>query len=188
MEALDRSSITAPNLTKPQKVLMQINKYVHPCERLPQFVKKEDLEAFAEDYSKKENERIKSHLQAFDELVTHTLCGTQDGSLSRIKRYQRDYLPETGCDTDLEERLSYVMFVDDLRDIRSLVTNFLHETLSGQLTAEKKFAKEREFFSEQVSNVKKANEELQATIDQLTKDLEYEKNYNLQLFVDEQVT
>ena len=56
--------------------------------------------------------------------------------------------------------MSYVMFIDDLKDIRNLVINFLLDTLSGQLTAEKKFAKEREFFSEQVSNVKKANEQL----------------------------
>lgn len=80
------------------------------------------------------------------------------------------------------------MFVDDLKDLRKMLISFLHDTLSGQLTAEKKFAKEREFFSEQVSNVKKANEDLQKKIDQLTKDLEYEKGYNLQLFVDEQVT
>ena len=80
------------------------------------------------------------------------------------------------------------MFVDDLKDIRNLVIQFLLDTLSGQLTAEKKFAKEREFFSEQVSNVKQANADLKKTIEQLTKDLKYEKNYNLQLFVDEQVT
>ena len=57
------------------------------------------------------------------------------------------------------------MFIDDLKDIRKLVITFLLDTLSGQLTAEKKFAKEREFFSEQVSNIKKANEDLQKTID-----------------------
>lgn len=92
---------------------------------------------------------------AFDELLTKTLCGSQDGEVSRIKRYQQSYLPEKGgCDQDMEEQLSYVMFVDDLKDIRNLVIQFLLDTLSGQLTAEKKFAKEREFFSEQVSNVK----------------------------------
>jgi len=58
---------------------MQINKYVHPCERLPHFVRQDDLNLFAEDYDKKENERIKEHLVAFDDLVTKTLCGTQDG-------------------------------------------------------------------------------------------------------------
>ena len=77
------------------------------------------------------------------------------------------------------------MFIDDLKDIRKLVITFLLDTLSGQLTAEKKFAKEREFFSEQLSQIKQANADLQVTIDQLTKDLNYEKNYNLQLFVDE---
>ena len=80
------------------------------------------------------------------------------------------------------------MFIDDIKAIRNLVVTFLHDTLSGQLTAEQKFAKEREFFSQQVNNVKLANEELQRTIDRLNLDLETEKNYNLKLFVDEQVT
>jgi len=61
---------------------------VHPCERLPHFVKPDDLEKFAEDYTKKENERIKDHIMSFDELITQTLCGSQDGNASRIKRYQ----------------------------------------------------------------------------------------------------
>ena len=52
------------------------------------------------------------------------------------------------------------MFIDDIKGMRDLVKTFLHDTLSGQLTAEKKFAKEREFFSEQVNNVKAMNEEL----------------------------
>ena len=188
-ESQQRSSqMTGPYVANPQKVLMQINKYVHPCERLPHFVKQEDLATFALDYDKRENERIKAHLVAFDEMVTQTLCGSQDGSKSRIKRYQSDYLPTKGCDHDMEEQLSYVMFIDDIKDLRNMVISFLLDTLSGQLTAEKKFAKEREFFSQQVSNVKQANGELQEKIDQLTKDLSYEKNYNLQLFVDEQVT
>ena len=61
--------------------------------------------------------------------------------------------------------LSYAMFIDDVKAIRSLLMTFLHDTLSGQLTAEKKFAKEREFFSDQVSNVKAKNAELQARIE-----------------------
>ena len=64
------SGVTSPSLANPQKVLMQINKFVHPCERLPSFVSKEDLDFFAEDYKKKENEPIKDHLKAFDELIT----------------------------------------------------------------------------------------------------------------------
>lgn len=105
---------------------------MHPCERLPQYVREEDLEVFQADYSKKENERIKDHLMAFDELLTKTLCGSQDGEVSRIKRYQQSYLPEKGgCDQDMEEQLSYVMFIDDLKDIRSMVIQFLLDTLSG---------------------------------------------------------
>ena len=63
-------NLTSRMVAQPQKVLMQINKYVHPCERLPHFVKAEDLAEFALEYEKKENERIKEHLQTFDELIT----------------------------------------------------------------------------------------------------------------------
>ena len=56
-------------------------------------------------------------------------------------------MPAEGCDEDMEEKLAYAMFIDDIKAIRNLVVTFLHDTLSGQLTAEKKFAKEREFFS-----------------------------------------
>ena len=80
------------------------------------------------------------------------------------------------------------MFVDDMSDIRAHVIKFLHETLSGQLTSEKKFANEREFFSDQVALGKLKIEELNTKISKLEKELEHEKNYNLQLFVDEQVT
>lgn len=65
------SQLTSRVIAQPQKVLMQINKYVHPCERLPHFVKTEDLDEFALDYGKKENERIREHLVTFDQLVTH---------------------------------------------------------------------------------------------------------------------
>jgi len=88
---------------------------VHPCERLPQFIAQADLDSFEQDYVVKENERIKEHIQAFDALVTQTLCGSQDGRLSRIKRFQAEYLPASGCDNDMEEQLSYVMFIDDLK-------------------------------------------------------------------------
>lgn len=103
VETRSNSQLTSRVIAQPQKVLMQINKYVHPCERLPHFVKTEDLDEFALDYGKKENERIREHLVTFDQLVTHQLCGSQDGKQSRIKRFQREYLPENGCDDDTEE-------------------------------------------------------------------------------------
>ena len=89
-----------PQVTNPEKVLMQINKYVHPCERIPHFVRPEDMALFAEDYKKKENERIQEHLIAFDKLLTENLCGAQENNKTRIRRYQREYLPESGCDNE----------------------------------------------------------------------------------------
>ena len=71
------------------------------------------------------------------------------------------------------------MFIDDLKDIRNLVKQSMHEILAAQIAGEKKFAKERDFFSDQINDVKKANADLQKIIEQLTKDLDYEKNYNL---------
>ena len=63
---------------------MQVNKYVHPCERLPAFIRHEDLDLFAADYDKKENNRIRDYLVAFDLALTQSLCGAQDGSLTRL--------------------------------------------------------------------------------------------------------
>ena len=80
------------------------------------------------------------------------------------------------------------MFIDDLKEIRALVSLFLNETLSGQLAAEKKFAKEREFFSEQIERARKEIVALKERIEGLEKDLRYETDYNLRLFADEQVS
>lgn len=133
---------------------MQVNKYVHPCERLPAAIKPEDVEAFEADYALDTNERIADYLRQFDDLVVTKFVGASDGAKTRIKRFKADYLPDDGCDSEDEEQLAYTMFVDDIKDIRSMVTRFLHDTLSGQVTAEKKFAQERDFFSEQVSKAK----------------------------------
>ena len=80
------------------------------------------------------------------------------------------------------------MFVDDIADIRKMVIEFLHDTLSGLIVAENKFAKERDFFSDKIQQAKQIENELKSQIKQITKDLQYEKDYNVQLFVDEQVT
>ena len=66
---------------------------------------------------------------AFDELVVQ-MCGTNDGSVSRLKRYKKHYLPDEGCDKEMEMNLSYVMFIDDIKDFRKLLIKSLKETLS----------------------------------------------------------
>ena len=57
---MGRESMYTSNggVAKPEKVLMHVNKYVHPCERIPDFIEAEDLKMFAQDYTKKKNERI----------------------------------------------------------------------------------------------------------------------------------
>ena len=59
-------------------------------------------------------------------------------------------MPDDGCDSEDEEQLAYTMFVDDIADIRKMVIEFLHDTLSGLIVAENKFAKERDFFSDKI--------------------------------------
>ena len=48
-------------------------------------------------------------------MLYSRLLGFEEGQ-SRIKRFQADYLPEEGCVGDTEERMAYLMFIDDLQD------------------------------------------------------------------------
>ena len=79
------------------------------------------------------------------------------GGQGRINRFLKEYLPDNGCDSDTEEKLAYAMFIDDLLDMRSMISAALRDTLSGQLQAEKKFAKERDFYNEQNDILKSEN-------------------------------
>ena len=74
------------SVTGPQNIYMQVNKYVHPCECIPSAIEKEDMDQLTKDYEKKEYEKIQKYLVAFDDLLVQ-MCGTNDGSVSRIKRY-----------------------------------------------------------------------------------------------------
>ena len=121
-----------PNqVANPEKVLMQVNKYVHPCERLPGMIKPHDIEKFEADYELDSNERIKEYLRQFDEMLISKFVGAKDGGKSRIKRFKAEYLPDDGCDSEDEEQLAYTMFVEDIKDIRKMVTQFLNDSLSG---------------------------------------------------------
>ena len=130
---------------------MQVNKYVHPCERIPGQIKPQDIDKFEADYQLDTNERVKDYLKQFDDILITKFVGSPNGSKTRIKRFKAEYLPDQGCDSEDEEELAYTMFIDDVQDIRSMVTRFLHDTLSGLIVAEKKFAQERDFFSEKIS-------------------------------------
>ena len=66
---------------------MQVNKYVHPCERFPTFLRSLDKKEFEKDYTLRENERVKEHLENFDLKIYELFFGNPDGSNSRIKRF-----------------------------------------------------------------------------------------------------
>ena len=65
---------------------MQVNKYVHPCERFPQFIKKNDQQEFEKDYSLRNNERIRPFIEKFDKKLLELFFGNAGGK-SRIHRY-----------------------------------------------------------------------------------------------------
>ena len=106
------------------------------------------------------NERIKDYLQQFDDILITKFVGSPNGNKTRIKRFKAEYLPDEGCDSEDEEELAYTMFVDDIQDIRKMVIQFLHDTLSGLIHAEKKFAQERDFFSEKITQAQEREEKL----------------------------
>ena len=56
------------------------------------------------------------------------------------------------------------------------------------MQGEQRFAEDRAFFMQEIENGKKQKEELKAKIQELERDLEYEMQYNTQLFAEEQVT
>ena len=82
---------------------MQVNKYVHPCERIPGAIKSEDVAQFEADYEIDTNERIKDYLKQFDEALISKFIGASNGEKTRIKRFKSEYLPDDGCDSEDEE-------------------------------------------------------------------------------------
>ena len=88
-------------------------------------------------------------------------------------------MPDEGCDKETEKSLSYVMFIDDIKEIRKLLIKSLEETLAIQSNLEKKFAKERDFFSEQLERAKQEIVGLKDKIVQVQRDLDYESAYSM---------
>ena len=52
---------------------------MHPSERIPHYLQEEDFKMFEEDYELRDNERIKEHLIAFDDLIFTLLIGGKNG-------------------------------------------------------------------------------------------------------------
>jgi predicted nucleic acid-binding Zn-ribbon protein len=63
----------------------------------------------------------------------------------------------------------------------------MHQVMHGQVALEDHFSQERQFFSEQVATNNRTIEELNSKIRELENDLDFERNSNLKMFVDQEV-
>jgi hypothetical protein len=61
------------------------------------------------------NPRVRDFMEDFDNNLLDSFVGLKT---SRVKRFQANYLPEGGCDSDEEEDLSQSMFIDDIQLLR----------------------------------------------------------------------
>ena len=86
------------------------------------------------------NVRIKDYMKIFDDFLKKKLI-TNDSETSRIQRFKKEFMPENGCDSEEEEKLSYNMFFQDLKDLRRIVSDQMMECFTGQIACEKEFAK-----------------------------------------------
>lgn len=63
---------------KAKHVQMQVNKYIHPAQIIPQALKDTDIESLRQDYNKPENFRIRKYLEQIDNFYLDRLivCGS----------------------------------------------------------------------------------------------------------------
>lgn len=100
------------NKVKADKVLIEVNKYVHPVQVVPQQIRPETLDAWQEQRESTEYSRIKLDIQAIDELLVSLLFGGPEGENSRIKRFNEFIAASTKIDK--EEDFAYDMLIADL--------------------------------------------------------------------------
>jgi hypothetical protein len=81
---------------------MHVNKFVHPCEKIPAFIKAVDLKEFSVDYDNPELEGVRLDLIEFDKKIVELLFGGSKGKHSRIRRFQEDYVDGDGYDSEEE--------------------------------------------------------------------------------------
>ena len=66
---------------------MHVNKFIHPCEKIPNFIKAADLKSLGADYDVKELEGVRDDLIFLDKRIIELLFGGSKGKHSRIKRF-----------------------------------------------------------------------------------------------------
>lgn len=90
-------------------------------------IKAADRKEFEKDYQVANNERIRVHIENFDQKVYELFFGNAQGS-SRILRFESHYLRPLNkqkdadegeeFDSEDEEQLAYEMFIDDVAELR----------------------------------------------------------------------
>ena len=68
-------------------VTMHVNKFIHPCEKIPNFIKATDLKEFSLEYDLKENKGIADALISLDKNLIELLFGGAKGKHSRVRRF-----------------------------------------------------------------------------------------------------
>jgi len=68
-------------------VKMHVNKFIHPCEKIPNFIKVQDLKGFSLEYEQKENKGIADSLITLDKNLIELLFGGSKGKHSRVRRF-----------------------------------------------------------------------------------------------------
>jgi hypothetical protein len=111
--------------TDKANVVMHVNKFVHPCEKIPNVIKAAELKEFSEEYRLDENKDIADALINIDKTIIELLFGGSKGKHSRVRRFQTDYLPAEGYESEDEEEFAYTMFLDDVKTLRNTFKGYL---------------------------------------------------------------
>lgn len=122
--------------TQAEKVVIKVNKFVHPVYQLPQIIDAPQLARWRSDYTEVPGyKRIREHLMKFDETFFGLFVGgkgpdeTKEEKDSRIIRFQKNYLngdspQDDNQDEDEDEfNMATKMFYDDVTKMRNLVAD-----------------------------------------------------------------
>jgi hypothetical protein len=134
----------------------------------------------------------------FDQLVIDLFFGGKHAQ-SRMERYLRQFADplkdkkakadegDAELDSEEEEGLAYSMFVDDIGQLRLAMKTAMLSVMGKMENLEDQFTSEREFYKLQIEQKNSFISDLQAHIGELGKDLEYERSFNDQTFVEQEV-
>ena len=170
--------------------MIHVNQFVHPAERFPRELKKLDLEIWASENAERDNASVYKYLDGLVELFKSMLGDKELGYLDRITRFIEHAGGQVNLPEEQEEqmRITYKLVVEDFNRIKEFVTHSLKEALKGEEQVVKEFTQERAFLRDELSFYKCRVRDLTKQIFNLQTSLSRERAYNMEYFVEEQVT